>query len=102
MLWLHQGVRAERRSLTAWCVKTRYKPPRGSFSQAPDYNAPLGSSQHTNMFSPHFPLVLGEIRIPTAAAQSSLKEAQAVRSTKMALAVVCPKMKAPRVTMNTP
>lgn len=26
------------------------------------------------MFSPHFPLVLGEICIPTAAAQSSLEE----------------------------
>ena len=76
MLWLHQGVRAERRSLTAWCVKTtRYKPPQGSFSQAPDYNAPLGSSQHVNVFSPRFPLVLGEICDPSAAAvRSSLAE----------------------------
>lgn len=75
MLWLHQGVRAERTSLTAWCVKTtRYKPPQGSFSQAPDYNTPLGPSQHANVFSLRFPLVLGETCIPTAAARSSLEE----------------------------
>lgn len=75
MFWLHQGVRAERTSLTAWYVKTmRYKPLQGSFSQAPHRNTPLGSSQHTNVFSPCFPLVLREICIPTAAARSSLEE----------------------------
>lgn len=69
MLWLHQGVRPERRSLTAWCVKmTRCKPPQGSVSQAPDYNVPLGYSQHDNLFSSNFPLVLGEICIPSTAA----------------------------------
>lgn len=75
LLWLHQGARAER-SLTAWCPKTmRYKPPQGLFSQAPSHNGSLGSSQHTDIFSSHFPLVLGEISIPSAAAvQSSLEE----------------------------
>lgn len=64
LLWLHQGARAER-SLTAWFLKTmRYKLPQGLFSQAPSHNGSLGSSQHTNMFSSHFPLVLGEISIP--------------------------------------
>lgn len=53
----------------------RYKPPQGLFSQAPRHNGPLASSQHAKVFSSHFPLVLGEISIPSAAAvQSSLEE----------------------------
>lgn len=37
-----------------------------------------------------------------ASISQSCGTSQAIRSTKMALAVVCPKMKAPRVTINVP
>lgn len=77
MLRLHQRVRTEEASLTAWCVKTaRYESLQGSFSKAPDFNIPHGCSQYTKIFSPHSPSVLEqEICFPMAAAQPSPEKA---------------------------
>lgn len=59
MLRLHQRVRAEAASLTAWCVQTvRYEALQGSFSKALDFSVPRGCSQCTQTFPPRSPLVL--------------------------------------------